>query len=235
MPRSPNDAALSATPGPVTDISETMAERIERAIRRDIVNGILTPGSRLRIADLSRTYGVSSIPVREALRQLEGDRLVVMESHKGALLRDVDRKFVNDMYDLRGAIEALTVFRAAQRRTPEAITELNRLVDNYETVSQTGNQRDMLAANQLLHSYVGHMADNPEASRLIERGWELIVAIRGRFGFGAKRIATILGEHRRLAEAIARGDGELAVAIAQQHSEGAKQDLLQQMERAGKT
>ena len=175
MPRSPNDPSLSTQTRRVMDISETMAERIEQAIRRDILNGVLNPGARLRIADLSRPYGVSSNPVREALRQLAGDRLVVMESHKGALLRDVDRKFVTDMYDLRGAIEALTVRRAVHNRTPEAMVELGRLVDDYENVSRSGNQREMLAANQLLHSFIGRLADNPEANRLIERGWDLII------------------------------------------------------------
>ena len=55
----------------------------------------------------------------------------------------------------------------------------------------------------------------------------------GSFGFGTTRFAAILGEHRRLVEAIARGDQVLAVHIAQEHSEGAKQDLLRRMEETG--
>jgi DNA-binding GntR family transcriptional regulator len=214
-------------------MAKTMAERIEQEIRRDILNGVLVPGSRLRILDLSRAYGASPIPIREALRQLEGDRIVVMESHKGALLRDVDRKFVQDMYDLRGAIEALTVRRATQSARPADLQSLRKLCDEYEAIAAGGEQRAMLAANQRLHGLIGQLADNPAANRLIEQGWDLITAIRGRFGFGGQRIARIVGEHRRLVDAIERGEAELAVSIAQEHSEGAKQDLLQQMERAG--
>jgi DNA-binding GntR family transcriptional regulator len=218
---------------PQLELARTMAERIEHAIRRDLLSGVLAPGSRLRIKDLSEAYGVSPIPVREALRQLEGDRIVVMESHRGAVLRDVDRKFAQDMYDLRGAIEALTVRRAVQAAKPTDIDKLKTLRDEYEAIAAGGDQRAMLAANQRLHNFIGYLADNPAATRLMEQGWDLIVAIRSRFGFGGPRIACIIGEHRRLVDAIERGQSELAVAIAQEHCEGAKQDLLQQMERAG--
>lgn len=233
MPKSPTNHDPSHLMTPVVDVSETIAERIEQAIRRDIINGVLSPGSRLRISELSRNYGVSSIPVREALRQLEGDRLIVMESHKGAVLRGVNRKFVSDMYDLRGAIEALTVRRATQNVTPQALERLQQLTDAYEDATTSGDQAAMLTANQTLHTFIGELGDNPEANRLMEKGWELIIGIRNRFGFSNQRIVAIVGEHRRLTEAIGRRQAELAVAIAQEHCEGAKQDLLQQMERAG--
>jgi DNA-binding GntR family transcriptional regulator len=233
MQESPDHRERSGKLEQFFDVSETIAERIEQAMRRDIVNGVLAPGSRLRISELSKNYGVSPIPVREALRQLEGDRLVVMESHKGAVLRDVNRKFVSDMYDLRGAVEALTVRRAAQNLTPQAFDELRNLADAYEVASDQGGQREMLLANQAFHNFIGTLADNPEANRLMMKGWELIIGIRGRFGFGGQRIKTIMGEHSRLVAAIGRREAELAVMIAQEHCEGAKQDLLGQMERAG--
>ena len=66
-----------------------------------------------------------------------------------------------------------------------------------------------------------------------EQGWELVIGLRNRFGFGAERIAAITGEHRRMVEAIARRDQVQAARIVQEHCEGAKQDLLRQMETAG--
>ena len=103
----------------------------------------------------------------------------------------------------------------------------------YEKTAATGDHSRMLTANQELHGFIGTLSGNPEAARYIEQGWELIIGIRNRFGFGTTRFAAILGEHRRLFEAIARGDQVLAVHIAQEHSEGAKQDLLRRMEETG--
>ena len=214
-------------------VADTASERVKRLIRDDIVSGKMAPGDRLRIADLSSRYGVSSIPVREALWRLEGDRLVVIESHRGAVIRAVDRKMVSDMYDLRSAVESLTVRNAAVRAGPADIVRLRNCAERYEEVAATGEQAAMLQANQELHSIIGTLSDNPEAARFIEQGWELIISIRGRFGFGARRIAAIVGEHRRLIEAMARREQNLAVQIAQEHCEGAKQDLLEQMETAG--
>src|SRR5690606_32086869 len=111
---------------------------------------------------------------------------------------------VCDMYDLRGAIEALTVRRATQNMTPQAFERLEQLAEAYEAATRKGDQPAMLAANQALHTYIGELGDNPEANRLMEKGWELIIGIRNRFGFSSQRIAAIVGEHRRLIEAMGR-------------------------------
>ncbi len=212
---------------------DTIVDRVKRSIREDIRAGVIASGDRLRIAELSARYGVSAIPIREALRRLEGDRLVVIESHRGAVIRAVDRKTVSDMYDVRSAIEALTVRNAASQATSDDIQRLEAHALAYETAAAAADQAAMLAANQELHGLIGAMSGNPEAARYIDQGWELIIGIRNRFGFGMTRVAAVLGEHRRLIEAIARRDQLRAVHIAQEHSEGAKQDLLRRMEAAG--
>lgn len=214
-------------------VAATVVDRVKRSIRDDILAGRFAPGERLRIAELSARFGVSSIPIREALLRLEGDRLVVIESHRGAVIRAIDRKVVSDMYDVRFAVEALTVRNATARARPADVQHLEAYVLAYEKTAATGDHSRMLTANQELHGFIGTLSGNPEAARYIEQGWELIIGIRNRFGFGTTRFAAILGEHRRLVEAIARGDQVLAVHIAQEHSEGAKQDLLRRMEETG--
>lgn len=213
--------------------ADTVSDRVKRQIREDIIAGRVGSGDRLRIADLSARYGVSSIPVREALRALEGDRLVVIESHRGAVVRTLDRKIVTDMYDVRSSLETLMVRNAANRIDAVQARELAALADAYEAAAAQGDQQAMLLANQALHRRIGVLADNSEASRYYEQGWELVIGLRNRFGFGAERIAAITGEHRRMVEAIARRDQVQAARIVQEHCEGAKQDLLRQMETAG--
>lgn len=215
------------------EVNGTMSARIERAIRQDIISGALAPGARLRVAELSNRYGVSHIPVREALRQLEGDRLVVIESHKGAVLRGVSRKFVSDMHDMRGALEALLVRNAATNATDEQIGELRRHALDYENAAAVGDPARMIEANLRFHRFIAAIADNPEAARIMDQGWELVISIRNRYGFGEKRVTAIIDQHRRLVDAIARHDPALAMAVAQEHCDSAKDDLLAQMERSG--
>jgi DNA-binding GntR family transcriptional regulator len=211
----------------------TMADRIESSIRQDIINGTIAPGARLRVADLSARYGVSHIPVREALRQLEGDRLVTIESFKGAVLRGINIKFVADMHDTRAAIEALLVRNAAVKASDEQIDRLQALRKNYEDSASIKDTAQMVQANIEFHRYISLLADNPEAARLMDQGWELVIGIRQKFGFGSNRVSTIIDEHRRLADAIENREPTLAVAIAQEHCNSAKDDLLIQMTRAG--
>lgn len=213
---------------------ETMSSRVERAIRRDIVSGIIAPGDRLRVADLSTRYGVSHIPVREALRQLEGDRLVVIDPHKGAILRGVTPKFVRDMHDTRAAVEALLVRNATERITPEAALELVRLSGAYEEAAASGNAAAMVEANLTLHRRIAAMGENAVAADIMEQGWELVVSIRQRYGFGASRIAAIIDQHRRLVRAIGSGDPNTAVQIAMEHCLDARDDLLARMKDAAK-
>jgi DNA-binding GntR family transcriptional regulator len=211
---------------------ETMSARVERAIRRDIVSGILAPGDRLRVAELSTRYGVSHIPVREALRQLEGDRLVVIDPHKGAILRGVTPKFVRDMHDTRAALETLLVRSATERITSEGAEELARLAEAYEQAAAVGKAAEMVVANLMLHRRIAALGDNPVAADIMEQGWELVVSIRQRYGFGASRIAAIIDQHRRLVEAIGSGDPNTAVQIAMEHCLDARDDLLARMKDA---
>jgi len=211
------------------DMTDTMAGRVERAIRQDILRGAIAPGSRLRVAELSARYGVSHIPVREALRQLEGDRLVVIESHKGAILRAVTPKFVADMHDTREAIETLLVRKAAENITDADADRLEALARRYEEAAAVGDAAGMVAANLRFHRFIARVADNPEAAEILDRGWELVISIRNRYGFGANRVAAIIDQHRRLVAAIKARDPQRAVAVAQEHCESAKFDLLERM------
>lgn len=215
------------------DVASTMSARIERAIRKDILSGAIAPGDRLRVAELSARYGVSHIPVRDALRQLEGDRLVIIESHKGAVLRGVSRKFVADMHDTREAIETLLVRNATLRGAAADFDRLEKLALDYEAAAASRVAHAMVEANLSFHRFIAIMGDNPEAANILDRGWELVIAIRNRFGFGENRVAEIVQQHRTLVAAMKARDVDLALEAARIHCESAKNDLLSRMAEDG--
>ena len=97
---------------------------VEQRLRNDIVSGAFAFGSRLVMEDLASRYGVSHMPIREALRVLHGEGLVVIEPNRGAHVRPMYSGFIEDLFDMRAAVETMLARRAAQRRTAEHLARL---------------------------------------------------------------------------------------------------------------
>ncbi|MEW9613336.1 GntR family transcriptional regulator [Shinella sp. S4-D37] len=210
-------------------LSGTIAERLLTAIRRDIVLGNLSPGSRLRVDELSKRYGTSHIPVREALLQLAGERLVTLEPHRGAVLRPVTAKFVADIHDTRAAIESMLVRRATVNISDAQLDHLAELTRRHEQAAAAGVDERMSEANKQFHSFIAEVADNPEASYILDQGWDLVINLRNRFGLSEARIAEIVRQHWRIVEAVRSRDADLAARVVQEHCESARDDLLARM------
>lgn len=211
---------------PSEALNETTSVRLTEVLRRSIMAGHYAPGERLRIGDVAKQFGVSHMPVREALRQLEADRIVEIESHKGARIRTVDARFVANMYDLRGALEVLLVERCVERASDTALKPLRELERAYAHAVAQGERASMLEANRAFHSLIYKAADNSEVERIIGQGWELIHAYRIRYGFGRERLRQIVREHKALVEAILARDVVEAVSIAKAHCDEAREDML---------
>lgn len=214
-------------------LSETTTERVKALIRLDILLGTLPAGSRIKLQEMTQRYEISSIPIREAVRELAGEGLLELHAHKGAIIRGVDMRFIRNMYDIRSALEQMLVAQAVEKLTPAAIAAVRAAVEAYEAASRVADIKEMLAANAILHRTINEAADNPEALRILEQGWELVLALRFRFGFGTDRVETIAQEHRALLDAIERRSVSEAVEVTRRHCESACRDLVHQMKKAG--
>ncbi len=117
-------------------------------IRDDIIEGTLQFGGRVTIDALATRYGVSHMPVREALRELRGEGLVVIEPNRGARVRTVDVSFVENLFETRTAIEVMMVRRAAARCTPHDIAEIRAIEQVLEQHIASGDHASVVAENQ---------------------------------------------------------------------------------------
>src|SRR5262245_26037780 len=104
--------------------AKTASIEICDRIRDDIVAGALAFGSRLTLEQLATRYATGHMPIREALRQLQGEGLVVQTPNRGARVRAVDVEFVRNIFDLRIAIESMLARRAAERIEPKDVAAL---------------------------------------------------------------------------------------------------------------
>lgn len=210
------------------------AETVAQRIRDDIVSGAFPFGYRLTFGELAERYGTSHMPIREALKELQGEGLVVGEPNRGSRVRTVDPRFVENVFDMRNALEVAMTHRVALRATPALAQRLEEIESLFEKAVGRKDYSDALAINREFHQTIYAEGDNPDASALIERHWLLIGVLWRVYGYGADRFSGVISDHRYLIRAIARRDGSAASAIMAAHVVKAKQELLDRMFEAEK-
>jgi DNA-binding GntR family transcriptional regulator len=198
-------------------------------IRDDIVSGALPLGSRITIDALALRYAVSHMPVREALRELQGEGLVVIEPNRGARVRGIDIGFVENLFEIRTALEVMMVRRAAQRATAGDIARLRAIEDLLESEIVRENYAAVVSQNRAFHREINRIADNVDALPMLDRHWTLLAALWRNFGYGAERFAGVSNDHRHVIAAMEANDEEAASAIMAGHAAKAKRELLARM------
>lgn len=219
---------FSATTEPASQSWPAYA-RVCQHLRQDILAGRFPWGARLKILELVRRYGVSQMPIREALQKLQGEGLITIRPNCGACVRTVDEKFIADIYDLRGAIDVMLIRRATSRATEADLRAMEIIMETHEQAERRGEFAASLEYNKQFHRVIYRMADNPDATEIIERYWDLIDALRRQFGFSPSFMSGVIAGHRQLLKAIADRDPEAAVTIAMANCQRSKHDLIERM------
>jgi DNA-binding GntR family transcriptional regulator len=209
-----------------TPLSTPAYARLRERLREDILSGDWPAGEHRTLARLAERHGVSLSPVREALLALEGEGLVEIRQHRGAVVPVLDAALFENLYDLRGALQSLLARRAAERATPAQVEELARHEAAYAAAASRGDATAALAANEAFHDAIEAAADNPQATALYKARSAFVNAVRLRLGFGPGRMKDAASQHRAILAAIAAQDPEAAAAAAFAHAMAAKRDLI---------
>ncbi|KAB8167914.1 GntR family transcriptional regulator [Streptomyces sp. 3MP-14] len=188
------------------------AHTVCTAIRDDIVAGVLLPGARLAEEQLAQRYGVSRVPVREALRTLESEGFVVSRRHAGACVAQLGDREAADLLDVRALVEPLGAARAAQRRTEAHLKVLRGLVRLGRQRAGQGQESDLRSLGDWFHETVAQATCSPGLS-------DLLVQLRRKITwlYTAEPLAGAVAlwqERGALVDAIARGDAERARALS---------------------
>ncbi|GAA3213021.1 GntR family transcriptional regulator [Actinocorallia longicatena] len=184
-------------------------------LKRRIISAELAPGQRLFERDIAAELGVSRIPLREALRRLETDGLVLVVPGKGALVAPFTPADVRDLFDLRESLESLAARLAAERAGKEGLWLLRRRVREIEKATARADLSRIALANAAFHAEIVRLAANPLLTSLM-RPVEL--RMQRLFHLTAERdIVEQCAEHGDLYEQIASGDGDKAADCALRH------------------
>lgn len=211
----------------------TNYHKVADELRRDIVNGTLKPGVRLKLHQLADRYNVSPQPVREALQLLQGEGLVVLEPNRGAHVRGLDLNRLRHIYELREAIEGALSRRFAEEA---ALSDIRRLDEIQARHDEAVDARDIVAtdkANLEFHRLIVNHSGNEEAIALRDRYFSLTHSLRGRFGYTDSRWEAVRQDHHELLDAFRKRDGMAAYAIASRHVRVTMDELLRRIADEG--
>jgi DNA-binding GntR family transcriptional regulator len=203
----------------------TDAKAVYDKLRAEIISGALAPGSPLREIPLAARFGVSRTPVREALRRLEQDRLLV-PGGRGMLVRAIDPHEVVQVYELRVLLEAEAAGHAARERRTADLARLEGLLARDQALTDP-DDATRTRTNLEFHSALWHATHNPVLVDLLERLTTHVVhAPHSTLSVG-DRWRHALDEHARLVDAIRDRDEPVARAVAGAHLTKAREIRLQ--------
>jgi DNA-binding GntR family transcriptional regulator len=211
---------------PQLDPHRSLVDGLHQALRQGITDGKLVPGQRLREVAIARHFAVSPTPVREALRRLEQEGLVISHAHRGAAVATISADGLAHLYEIHEVLEAFAVRRAAERGDHD-LAPLWTLVD---TIDERVGGPDQIEYNRLdiqFHRLLNGLSGNEELADLIEQTHRRIQSARARFDIHLPdRPRLSQAQHRALLDAVARGHAPEAETIAREHIHSVRDPVL---------
>ncbi|MGH6613328.1 GntR family transcriptional regulator [Sphingomonas sp.] len=205
--------------------SESPVETVVAALVAGIREGHLSPGQRLVEGELASRLGVARTTIREALQRLEVNGLVTQERHRGFLVRQLSQARLQDMYEVREALEAL----AAQLAAPKIKVRPDALVAVMARLNEATATKDLKAfteANHDFHSLIRHISGNEIAEDMLERLDLSVYHLQFRLLIERPQVFSTNEDHQRIADALFAGDGNLAARESAKHVRHSLGELL---------
>lgn len=219
---------LSSVFGPQQVPAHEARGVIEERLRSAILDGRLAPGTAVRQQELATLFGVSRMPVREALRQLESQGLLQVEMHKGAVVAPLIGEDAMDTYALRVLLESEALRQSVPRLTPEDIDQAR---DYIRQLQEQTEHAELGRLNRLFHMTLYSKASNQRLLRLIEH--ELNQEERFlRFHLSSMGLGTLTqDDHLALLDAASQRQVETAVQVLEAHLNKGAQTIRAYLDR----
>lgn len=218
------------TAAPVFQTKSAYAASI---LRQALAEGRYVAGERLLATKLAQDLGLSTTPVREALRQLASDGLLEIAPHRGVRVADIPLVDLSDVYVARAIVEPAAAKLAAQRIGPDEIAKLRRVHAEFiKTASARSPDVSRLRAlNEEFHFIIYHSTESPLLRRMICTAW----AASPEDTFGVLPLKNARDDHGKLIDALAAGNGERAERLMRRHIEASGEVLRRFKRRSGKS
>lgn len=212
----------------------TVADEVAARLRARILAGSLPAGGAIRQDAIAAELGVSRIPVREALAQLEAEGLVRLEPHRGAFVTELSTGDIDELFELRTAIEPLLLRRAVPRMTEMDLDRADRAAAEFEAALAGAEFDRWGALNWAFHEALYRPAQRPRMMRLlleINNGTARCVRLHLGLEGSVRRAGA---DHRQLLDLCRVRDVSDAVRLLTRHIEAAGRELMDHLARRDK-
>jgi DNA-binding GntR family transcriptional regulator len=203
-----------------------LAPRIAEALKQLIYDGEFAPGERLNEAALALRMGTSRGPIREAVRVLAGWGLVTPVPNRGVFVRKLSVREMLEVYDLRALVFGFAAERAAERAAEADKRGLEQLLASMDQASADEDGTRYYELNLAFHATILALSGNQRACQAYDDYVKELHLFRRRYFNGPGNMRRSNEQHRQLFEAIAKGAGAKARAVAERHVIEGRERLL---------
>ncbi len=211
----------------------TTADRLLDLLSEAIVSGELAPGEKISEPKLAARYGASRAPLREAIRRLEERKLVTSVPHQGARVTVLSPARIHELYLVREVLEGAAAREAASRMSAEDLEELYRLLATHAARIESNDVYMQGAADDDFHFRIIRASGNATLiGLLLGEYYTLIRMIRRQLRQVGGRARRALFEHRRIADALADRDGDLAELLMRRHIAAARDSIEHSLQQS---
>lgn len=186
-------------------------------LREAILKGELKPGERLMELQLAAKLGVSRTPIREAIRMLEQEGLAVTIPRKGAEVAKMTEKDMEDVLQIREALDELAAKIACEQITEEQLNDLVNAMHEFEATTQTGNLKRIAEMDVKFHDIIYQSTGNPKLVNMLNNLREQMYRYRVEYLKDEKNYPTLLKEHKEIVEGMIAKNKEKVSEVMHQH------------------
>lgn len=206
----------------------TKAEAAYAELRRRILDGTLAPSTLINQEHLAVEFGVSTTPLREALRRLESEGLVSTDAHREVVVTSLDSTHLAFVYEVRADLDAFAARLAAQRHSSDDAASIKTALDRVIGAPP----EEALLANRAFHEAIYRSSHNPILIDVLENLWNQSDRHRRLIDIHARDTA-VVGEHRDLADAVLERDQRRAASLMRAHVERTR-DFIEKSARGNR-
>ena len=214
---------------------QSLPETLAQSLQERILNGEFKEGDPLVQEALAEEYEVSRMPVREALRQLEASGLIVMQTHKGAVVTSMPTEQVSEMFDLRTLLECDILGHAIPKMTDETLDESRSFLAQLEEAYRKGDVAKWGALNWEFHRSLYVPADRVQTLGLIQGinvQTDRYIRLQLQLA-GAGAVSNAEKEHREILRLCEAREAREAVAYLRKHILNAGKNLIVALKKRG--
>lgn len=200
------------TAGRSVSLGQTKADAVHAELKRRILDGTVPPASSLNQEQLALELGISTTPLREAIRRLASEGLVKYTAHRDVVVISIQEEDRVQIYEVKESLDSLAARLAAERHTPD---EARRITDARDALLSHPSG-DPLDLNRRFHRAIYTASHNPMLVEILEGLWDRADRHR-RLLHAVARTPGVIDEHLALADAVLAHDRDLAAALMSRH------------------